>query len=80
MPDSSIQPQASKEPTGGSGEPITTQNITIAKSNEKPMRNTLSVRLPNRLLPNSLNRAVAVHEKATPIDISSPMYVIIVVF
>jgi hypothetical protein len=27
-----------------------------------------------RLLPNSLNSAVAVHENATPIEISSPTY------
>jgi hypothetical protein len=29
------------------------------------------------LLPNSLNSAVAVHENATPIDICSPIYVIV---
>ena len=71
-PDSSIHPQASMEPMGGRGEPMTTQKSTREKSNASAIRSTLSVRLPNRLLPNSLNNAVAVHEKATPIDISSP--------
>ena len=41
------------------------------------MRSTLSVRLPSRFEPNSLSNAVAVHENATPIDISSPMYAIV---
>jgi len=40
------------------------------------MRVMLSVRLPMRLLPNSLSNAVAVHENATPIEISSPTYCI----
>lgn len=38
------------------------------------MRNTFRVRFPIRLLPSSLSRAVAVHEKATPIEMSSPRY------
>ena len=51
---------------------MTTQNSTIENGRASSMRSTLSVRLPSRLLPYSLSSAVAVHEKATPIDISSP--------
>ena len=42
------------------------------KMSAMTMRIRLSVRLPIRLLPNSLSNAVAVQEKATPIEISSP--------
>ena len=54
-----------------------TPKSTSENTNAKAMRNTFNVRLPNRLEPNSLSSAVAVHENATPIDISSPIYVII---
>ena len=57
--------------------PVTTPKSTSENTNAKAMRNTFNVRLPNRLEPNSLSSAVAVHENATPIDISSPIYVII---
>ena len=75
-PDSSIQPWASGEAPGGSGLPVTTAKSTSDNSSAIAMRSTLSVRLPSRFEPNSLSSAVAVHENATPIDISSPMYVI----
>ena len=57
-----------------SGHPDITQNRMPEKMSVMTMRIRFSVRLPMRLLPNSLNSAVAVHENATPIEISSPMY------
>jgi len=56
--------------------PPVSQNRMHEKMSVMAMRVMLSVRLPMRLLPNSLNSAVAVHENATPIDISSPIYCI----
>ena len=56
----------------GNGLPITTMKSTKEKTSASAIRSTLSVRFPNRLEPNSLNSAVAVHENATPIDINSP--------
>ena len=72
-PESSIHPQASVEAPAGNGLPVTTKNSMNEKSNANNIRSTLSVRLPNRFDPNSLSSAVAVHENATPIDMSSPM-------
>ena len=57
--------------------PVTTPKSTSENSSASAMRNTFSVKLPNRLLPDSLSSAVAVHENATPIDISSPIYAIV---
>jgi len=77
-PESSIHPYASAEPPDGSGEPVEYQKSINEKISVRDIRNTLSVRLPMRLLPYSLRSAVAVHEKATPIDMSSPKYVIFI--
>ena len=62
----------------GSGLPVTTQNNIAEKMRAMPMRMTFKVTLPMRLLPISLSNAVAVHEKATPIDIISPRNCIVV--
>ena len=76
-PDNSIQPQASPDTPTGKGFPVTTPKSTNENINASAILKTFNVRLPNRLLPNSLSNAVAVHENATPIEISSPKYVIV---
>ena len=55
---------------------MTTQKRIAENISVMAMRVKLSVTLPMRLLPISLNKAVAVHENATPIDIISPRYCI----
>ena len=55
---------------------MTIQNRTAEKMSVMAMRVKFSVTLPMRLLPISLSNAVAVHENATPIDMSSPKYCI----
>ena len=77
-PESSIQPYASTEPPEGRGEPVEYQKSISEKSSVSDIRNTLSVRLPMRLLPYSLKSAVAVHENATPMDMSSPKNAIVI--
>ena len=57
--------------------PVTTPKSTNENSSASDMRSTFNVRLPIRFEPNSLSRAVAVHENATPIEISSPKYAIV---
>ena len=56
------------------GVPPIAQNRMPENTSVMTMRIRFSVRFPMRLLPNSLSNAVAVHENATPIDISSPIY------
>ena len=51
-------------------------NSTSENNSVSAILSTFSVRLPSRFEPNSLSNAVAVHENATPMDISSPKYVI----